>query len=62
MDTVGCGDSFAAAIVMGFINGWAPDVTLGLANAVSRRGRGRRRRRMREGANVALREGGSGGG
>ncbi|PNW78680.1 hypothetical protein CHLRE_09g387050v5 [Chlamydomonas reinhardtii] len=34
VDTVGCGDSFAAAIVMGFINGWAPDVTLGLANAV----------------------------
>ncbi|KAG2425649.1 hypothetical protein HXX76_013494 [Chlamydomonas incerta] len=34
VDTVGCGDSFAAAIVMGFINGWAPDVTLALANAV----------------------------
>ncbi|KXZ54257.1 hypothetical protein GPECTOR_5g347 [Gonium pectorale] len=33
-DTVGCGDSFAAAIVMGFTRGWSPDVTLALANAV----------------------------
>ncbi|GLI62546.1 hypothetical protein VaNZ11_005210 [Volvox africanus] len=34
LDTVGCGDSFAAAVVMGFISGWPGDVTLALANAV----------------------------
>ncbi|KAG2496877.1 hypothetical protein HYH03_005276 [Edaphochlamys debaryana] len=34
VDTVGCGDSFAAAIVMGYINRWPADVTLALANAV----------------------------
>ncbi|EFJ43260.1 hypothetical protein VOLCADRAFT_119122, partial [Volvox carteri f. nagariensis] len=34
VDTVGCGDSFAAAVVMGYISGWPADVTLALANAV----------------------------
>lgn len=34
VDTVGCGDSFAAAVVMGFISDWSADVTLALANAV----------------------------
>ncbi|PNH06801.1 hypothetical protein TSOC_006785 [Tetrabaena socialis] len=34
VDTVGCGDSFAAAVVMGYINSWPADVTLALANAV----------------------------
>ncbi|GLC55977.1 hypothetical protein PLESTB_001051100 [Pleodorina starrii] len=34
VDTVGCGDSFAAAVVMGFIRGWSADVTLALACAV----------------------------
>jgi sugar/nucleoside kinase (ribokinase family) len=33
-DTVGCGDSFAAAIVMGFINKAPIPATLALANAV----------------------------
>eukprot|EP00892_Ulva_mutabilis_P009615 jgi/Ulvmu1/7025/UM033_0084.1 len=33
-DTVGCGDSFAAAIVMGYTRGWEPQVALALANAV----------------------------
>ena len=33
-DTVGCGDSFAAAIVMGYTRGHDIDVTLALANAV----------------------------
>ncbi len=31
---MGCGDSFAAAVVMGFSRGWAPEVTLALACAV----------------------------
>ncbi|GBF90155.1 sugar carbohydrate kinase [Raphidocelis subcapitata] len=34
VDTVGCGDSFAAAIVAGFINGHDAPGTLALANAV----------------------------
>lgn len=33
-DTVGCGDSFAAAIVLGFIQGQSAETTLALANAV----------------------------
>jgi sugar/nucleoside kinase (ribokinase family) len=33
-DTVGCGDSFAAAIVLGYINGCCEEATLTLANAV----------------------------
>lgn len=33
-DTVGCGDSFAAAVVLGYINGASPVATLTLANAV----------------------------
>ncbi|GAX80599.1 hypothetical protein CEUSTIGMA_g8034.t1 [Chlamydomonas eustigma] len=33
-DTVGCGDSFASAIVLGFINGHSIPATLALANAV----------------------------
>ena len=45
-DTVGCGDSFASAIVLGFINGHSTTSTLALANAVgaataTRRGAGR---------------------
>lgn len=34
VDSVGCGDSFAAAIVMGYTQGWKPSVALALANAV----------------------------
>ena len=33
-DTVGCGDSFAAAIVMGYIRGYDIPATMALANAV----------------------------
>lgn len=33
-DTVGCGDSFAAAIVLGFTRGYSVEATLALANAV----------------------------
>ncbi|GFH11539.1 ribokinase [Haematococcus lacustris] len=33
-DTVGCGDSFAAAIVWGYIHGHPVGTTLALANAV----------------------------
>lgn len=33
-DTVGCGDSFAAAVALGFIKGEPPATTLALANAV----------------------------
>lgn len=33
-DTVGCGDSFAAAVVAGFSQRLGEDVTLSLANAV----------------------------
>lgn len=33
-DTVGCGDSFAAAIVMGYIRGYDVPATMALANAV----------------------------
>ncbi len=33
-DTVGCGDSFAAAVVLGYIRGHAVPPTLALANAV----------------------------
>ena len=33
-DTVGCGDSFAAAIVMGYIRGYDVPSTMALANAV----------------------------
>jgi hypothetical protein len=33
-DTVGCGDSFASAIVLGFIRGYGINSTLALANAV----------------------------
>jgi sugar/nucleoside kinase (ribokinase family) len=33
-DTVGCGDSFAAAAVLGFTRGACPEETLALANAV----------------------------
>lgn len=33
-DTVGCGDSFAAAIALGYIRGEPPATTLALANAV----------------------------
>jgi len=45
-DTVGCGDSLAAAVVLGYINGLALRPTLSLANAVggataTRRGAGR---------------------
>ena len=32
-DTVGCGDSFAAAIILGFIRGHSIPETLALANA-----------------------------
>jgi hypothetical protein len=34
VDTVGCGDSFAAAIVAGYVNGHDAAGTLALANAV----------------------------
>lgn len=34
MDTVGCGDSFAAAIALGYTRGQSTDATLALANAV----------------------------
>jgi len=33
-DTVGCGDSFAAAIVLGYIRGYNIPATMALANAV----------------------------
>ncbi len=33
-DTVGCGDSFAAAIVLGYIRGYDIPATMALANAV----------------------------
>lgn len=33
-DTVGCGDSFAAAIVLGFVKGYDIPATMALANAV----------------------------
>ena len=33
-DTVGCGDSFAAAVVRGYISGYSIETTLVLANAV----------------------------
>ena len=33
-DTVGCGDSFAAAIVLGFVKGYDISATMALANAV----------------------------
>lgn len=33
-DTVGCGDSFGAAVVLGFIRGHSIETTLALANAV----------------------------
>lgn len=33
-DTVGCGDSFAAAVALGFTRGHGPEATLALANAV----------------------------
>lgn len=33
-DTVGCGDSFAAAMLMGFTHGHSIPATLALANAV----------------------------
>ena len=33
-DTVGCGDSFAAAVLMGFTRGHGAPATLALANAV----------------------------
>lgn len=33
-DTVGCGDSFASAVVLGYVNQYAPLSTLALANAV----------------------------
>lgn len=33
-DTVGCGDSFASAIALGFSRGQNPSCTLALANAV----------------------------
>lgn len=46
MDTVGCGDSFAAAVVLGWIRQLDQKVTLKLANAVgaataTRKGAGR---------------------
>lgn len=34
VDTVGCGDSFAAAVALGFTRGQSPEATLALANAV----------------------------
>lgn len=34
VDTVGCGDSFASAIVMGYVNDFGVEATLALANAV----------------------------
>eukprot|EP01024_Parvocaulis_polyphysoides_P016730 TRINITY_DN17426_c0_g2_i1.p1 TRINITY_DN17426_c0_g2~~TRINITY_DN17426_c0_g2_i1.p1 ORF type:complete len:255 (+),score=41.75 TRINITY_DN17426_c0_g2_i1:113-877(+) len=34
VDTVGCGDSFAAAILLGYINQQPPETALALANAV----------------------------
>lgn len=33
-DTVGCGDSFAAAIVLGYVKGYDVPATMALANAV----------------------------
>ena len=33
-DTVGCGDSFAAAIVLGYVKGHSVPATMALANAV----------------------------
>ena len=33
-DTVGCGDSFAAAIVLGYVKGHSIPATMALANAV----------------------------
>jgi len=46
VDTVGCGDSFAAALALGYRRGWAADRALALAAAVggataTRRGAGR---------------------
>lgn len=34
VDTVGCGDSFAAGVALGFTRGHSPEATLALANAV----------------------------